>query len=59
MLVGMDARLVIPILLLASATLAGSETPPEGPPWKRDILEAQELALKEGKPVFFYFTKTY
>jgi hypothetical protein len=55
----MVARILIPALLLAGAAFGGSETPPEGPPWKRDILEAQEQALKEGKPVFFYFTKTY
>ena len=55
----MDARTLIPVLMLAGAAFAGSETPPGGPPWHRDILEAQEQALKEGKPVFFYFTKTY
>ena len=46
--------------LLAGLAAAGdSATPPEGPPWKRDLLEAQKEGLREGKPVFFYFTKTY
>ncbi len=47
------------LLLLASAALAGSDTPPEGPPWKRDLLEAHKEALESGKPIFLYFTKTY
>ena len=38
---------------------AGSETPPEGPPWQRVLLDAQKQALEEGKPLFVYFTKTY
>ena len=28
-------------------------------PWQRSLLAAQEQALKEGKPIFLYFTKTY
>ena len=55
----MRTRTTLALLLIATAGLAGSETPPDGPPWKRDILEAQAQALREGKPVFFYFTKTY
>ena len=48
------------VLLFASFALAGnSENPPEGPPWKRDLLAAQKEALERGLPVFFYFTKTY
>ena len=47
------------LLLLAAVAAAGSETPPEGPPWERDLLVAQKRALKEGKPIFVYFTKTY
>ena len=46
-------------LFLASPLRAGSETPPKGPPWVRDILTAQKLALEDGKPILFYFTKTY
>lgn len=38
---------------------AGSETPPKGPPWVRDLAEAQALALKKDLPIFLYFTKTY
>ncbi|MBI3096870.1 MAG: hypothetical protein HYY93_01290 [Planctomycetes bacterium] len=45
--------------LAARSAFGGSETPPEGPPWKRDFLEAQKEALKEGKPIFIYLTKTY
>jgi len=53
-------RTSVATLLLASIAFAGdSETPPEGPPWKRDLLAAQKEALERGKPVFFYFTKTY
>jgi hypothetical protein len=38
---------------------ADSKTPPPGPPWKRDLLDAQSEALRTGKPIFLYFTKTY
>ena len=44
---------------LAPAAHAGSETPPKGPPWERDILVAQEKALAGNLPIFLYFTKTY
>ena len=47
------------LMLLGGAAIAGSDTPPEGPPWKTDLLEAQEEAVAEGKPLFVYFTKTY
>ena len=47
------------LLLLAGAALADSKTPPEGPPWEHDLLVAQKKALEQGKPIFFYFTKTY
>ena len=47
------------LLVLAAAAFAGSETPPEGPPWKRDLHEARAQALRDGKPIFLYFTKTY
>ena len=46
--------------LLAGLVLAGgSATPPKGPPWQRGLLAAQKEALRDGKPIFFYFTKTY
>ena len=47
------------LFCLAAAAFADSKTPPEGPPWQRDLLAAQKKGLEEGKPVFFYFTKTY
>ena len=47
------------ILMLSASAYAGSDTPPEGPPWKRDLVSAQKEALEQGKPVFLYFTKTY
>lgn len=56
------ARLALALTAVAAAAspaLAGSETPPKGPPWVRDFREAQERALREGKPVFVYLTKTH
>lgn len=47
------------LVLAAPAAWAGSETPPKGPPWVRDLAEAQALALKKDLPIFLYFTKTY
>ena len=47
------------VLGLTSLALAGSDTPPEGPPWERNLLEAQTKALERGVPLFVYFTKTY
>ena len=48
------------LVLLPSLAFAGdSATPPEGPPWERDLLAAHAKALKAGVPVFCYFTKTY
>ena len=47
------------LAVFASSAFGGSDTPPEGPPWQRDLLEAQAQALKSGTPVFCYFTKTY
>jgi hypothetical protein len=44
---------------LAVAATAGSETPPEGPPWTREFAAAQRDALKRGVPMFVYLTKTY
>jgi hypothetical protein len=53
-------RTVLLAALLAGAAAAGeSETPPEGPPWMRDLHDARAKALAEGKPLFLYFTKTY
>jgi hypothetical protein len=47
------------LLALAGPAAAGSDTPPEGPPWQRSLLGAHEAALEQGKPIFLYFTKTY
>ena len=57
----MRSRILTVVLgaALASAVHAGSETPPKGPPWERDLLKAQKQALEEGRPLFLYFTKTY
>lgn len=38
---------------------AGSETPPKGPTWVRDLADAQRIALERGVPIFVYLTKTY
>jgi hypothetical protein len=47
------------VVCLAAASLAGSETPPEGPPWVRTLAAAQEQAIRKGVPIFVYLTKTY
>ncbi len=52
-------RLALFAALLVGTASAGSETPPAGPPWQRDLQEARQQALAEGKPLFLYFTKTY
>ena len=54
-----EVRLLLCTTLLAGSALAGSETPPAGPPWQRDFGAARQQALAEGKPLFLYFTKTY
>jgi hypothetical protein len=46
-------------VVAATVVFGGSETPPPGPPWKRDFYEAQREALQSGRPLFLYFTKTY
>ncbi len=50
---------VLTLCSLGGHAEAGSETPPKGPPWERDILVAQEKALGKYLPIFLYFTKTY
>ena len=44
---------------LATPALAGSDTPPEGPPWTRDLIAAQKTALARKVPIFVYLTKTH
>jgi len=41
-----------------SVAIAGSETPPEGPPWTRELAAAQTQAIRERRPIFAYFTKS-
>ncbi|MEL7497603.1 MAG: hypothetical protein AAFN77_08330 [Planctomycetota bacterium] len=36
-----------------------SKQPPIGPPWVRELTTAQALALKTGRPIFLYSTKTF
>lgn len=50
---------MLTLLGLAAVAAAGSETPPPGPPWQRDLVKARTEALEKGKPLFLYFTKTY
>ncbi len=50
---------VVAAVGLATPAFAGSETPPEGPPWVRDFKTAQETALEKGVPIFVYLTKTH
>ena len=45
--------------LLVGAAAAGSETPPKGPPWVRELAAAQKSAQETGRPIFVYLTKTY
>jgi len=45
--------------VLGALAFAGSETPPEGPPWVRDFAEAREEGIRSGRPIFVYLTKTY
>lgn len=56
-----DKVILVAGLLLfgAESARAGSETPPEGPPWVRDFAVAQRDALARGVPIFVYLTKTY
>ena len=46
------------IALAPFALLPGEELPP-GPPWKVTYEAAKADALKHGRPVFVYFTKSY
>ncbi len=52
-----NGLLVLPLLTFIA--FAGSDTPPKGPPWQRDLHAARKQALEQGKPIFLYFTKTY
>ena len=50
---------LLAVAALATTTFGGSETPPEGPPWVRDLAAAQKTALERGVPIFAYLTKTH
>jgi len=52
---------ILPLLAmgLVSPAFAGSDTPPEGPPWTRSLVEAQKAALTRKVPIFVYLTKTH
>ena len=50
--------LFVVLTCLMSISRAGSETPPVGPPWKRDFAAAQAEAAQKGLPIFVYLTKT-
>ena len=52
-------KTILSLALRAAMAQAGSDTPPKGPPWLRDLLAAQKQALENGRPIFLYFTKTY
>ncbi len=52
-------KTIFSFALCAAMAQAGSETPPKGPPWQRELLAAQKQALQNGRPIFLYFTKTY
>lgn len=52
------------LMLTASVAYAqsdakSSKSPPSGPPWLDSFEEARAKALKSGKPIFLYSTKTY
>ena len=47
------------VSVLAVSAFAGSETPPEGPPWVRDFRKAHADALRREVPIFVYLTKTH
>ena len=47
------------VAISAASSLAGSETPPAGPPWVREFKVAHRDALARGVPIFVYLTKTH
>ena len=46
-------------VLPGAVAVAGSEQPPPGPPWQRDLAVAQQEAIEQGKAIFVYLTKTH
>jgi len=51
--------LTLMLVVASRSALAGSETPPEGPPWVRTLVEAQKQAIAKQVPIFVYLTKTH
>ena len=45
------------VLLAAQFPATAAEPPPAGPPWFRQLADAQKTALDRGAPIFIYFTK--
>ncbi|MGQ0614962.1 MAG: hypothetical protein ACT4PV_14600 [Planctomycetaceae bacterium] len=52
-------RILTAPLLLACIASAGSETPPPGPPWIRELAAALRAADQRSSPLFVYLTKTH
>jgi hypothetical protein len=50
---------VLSYAAIATAVYAESKTPPQGPPWTKDFLEAHRMADEQKKPIFIYSTKTH
>ena len=55
----MRRALVAALAWYVVVAIRAEETPPPGPPWAFDFVEAQRQALKEGKAIFVYLTKTH
>ncbi len=51
--------IILLLLLLVPSHVLRAGDPPEGPPWHMDYWTARSEALRNGTPVFIYFTKTY
>ena len=48
----------LPVLAMFSTPASAGETLPKGPPWHVTYRAAKREALRLGRPVFVYFTKT-
>ena len=56
------SALALPICLLLSGSAPPApvgEKLPKGPPWHTEYRTAKRAALRQGKPVYVYFTKSY
>ena len=47
------------VVLVSAPSAARGDEPPPGLPWLRTYAEAKRDALRKGRPVCVYFTKTY